>query len=60
MFSISCRFESIRRLYVFGIGMSIRRLYDHVAGGEEIIRYQWCIESLSRLITVIVGVCVAP
>ena len=45
---------------IFEIGMSIRRLYDHVAGGEEIIRYQWCIESLSRLITVIVGVCVAP
>jgi len=33
--------------------MSIRRLYDLVAGGEEIIRYQWCIEILSDLIMVI-------
>ena len=33
IFSISGRFKSIRRLYVYGIGMSIRRLYDLVAGG---------------------------
>ena len=60
IFSISGRFKSIRRLYVYGIGMSIRRLYDLVAGGEEIIRYQWCIEILSDLIMVIVGPCLVP
>ena len=51
--SLFWSFESIVKYSRFSF-WPISALVDHDQGGREIIRYHRCIESLSRLITVIV------